>query len=413
MALRLVVDVARQMVNVADAWQSEPFLLLLAWVIDYANGLHQREHPHSWKVKLRSALGRRDCEYDAYDDEFNVEDLEHITTDVGLDHGMRFLSDIYLDTSYPAFVVPNVSQDFFAEDPTQIYKYFGGESMLEILDRFKIRAKKTHKIKRTSHSTRCRTINQPGPDVVQAQRSYHLPIEPPVAFDGEERMRPKLKPVAFHDQPGAGGRDRARQRDINFIRSLAPPEHLGQFLRELIRQLCVDAIVHGPNRLGKENPAHILLDQRLRHRVTPATFMSLDLRGIFTGVHVRTTRRVWSDALGHCVPPKGKDLPKTLQGFGKARFFSMWKERILQHYSVAQVDRIRQAVIQELNKFAWFPAVQSGKLWKSTKATCKDIVTMGVGVGSLTPLPWIVINPAKDHLDLRLGPRRAIFSTLR
>jgi hypothetical protein len=215
-------------------------------------------------------------------------------------------------------------------------------------------------------------------------------VPPPIM---PQNIRPIVEAVRFVDQPGDGGLDVARDR----LGTASAPTDLNQLGKEIILQWAYEMINRSPNLRRSHQGSYICTPIEVRRFASPAWFVSTDLRGIFTGAHVRSKAQAWEDGFKNFFPPKDKATPADFEHYREHDYWKRWTEAVLPHYSPTDVEKIRKALKKAFDRFSWAPMAQSDRIWRqdSVVRRASDFVSCPIGRSQKTDkLPWLMVNAA-------------------
>ncbi|TEB20011.1 hypothetical protein FA13DRAFT_1801512 [Coprinellus micaceus] len=166
-----------------------------------------------------------------------------------------------------------------------------------------------------------------------------------------------------------------------------------EFLSEIYRQLCVDAISLSPCPKGKPH-GYVKIDNAHFSKVTIDVFKDRNPGKVLRAARMcRGDDNDWELAFKHLLPSKGELKAGDAQNYPKCAYYKMWGHYMAQIDSRPVIETARTAFKNQfLADIAWFPWAKPGRLWESNSKVLPSSKSSfaSPGLGDKVPAPWIL-----------------------
>jgi hypothetical protein len=326
-----------------------------------ANALNRRPADGTAERLVAKCCGRRehkginsDEEEDEEGDQEEDEDDVHGLVPVMLNHGLYFLAGLSQDEGCGAIrltralTAPNEALGFF----------YQSSSLAEIQMNFNVTTSRRPKGYNTKRI--------PKRFKEKADIRKYVPSEEMVnpGFDLSDMG------IALAEVARATGPDILPLDDMT---SIAPDNgydmtDLNTHLSVIMNGLPLAVFTQGPNNKAAHKPAHLLWNETQRTSATLETLKHTDFTGIFSRIVFKVlSAKEWQGMhFDRYFPPKGRELPASLQNFPTCPYFVAWRE-LMESTTPEDSVTIRKQVLKQFVKLHWLPLAESDRMWNTRR----------------------------------------------
>ncbi|CAL1698688.1 unnamed protein product [Somion occarium] len=245
---------------------------------------------------------------------------------------------------------------------------------------------------------------QPRADRTANKRAITQDIRP-LANDGEvKNFRLQDRGVTLKRPRTMPGPDtHVHHLDDDSDDEVAQPGNPDVILQGIWRQFPADVLSKAPNPKNGNLPGYLRMTAENRLHATTAIFKSNNLTNVIAPVQVKLCdAEFWDVTLfNRYFPPKGAQLPRTLQNFRQCVYFKEWLN-LMDKLNERNAGIVRDRVQREFHKLLWLPYGGSDRMWQ-TRLDSK--FRQFPADGERVPCPQIGLNPAvATSMDVIIAP---------